>query len=133
MEVLFRELETQCELDAFDTTKNYIGEILLYAALLSLVVSRDLLGLVTEHAEDGVVLLPERWTRDRKVATQLVLHELMGYFRCSPPPLLVWLIENAQKIHEERPIVQERLATTVQPTAEALLKITGINMDTTVP
>ncbi len=106
MEVLFRELETQYELNAFDTTKNYIGEILLYAALLSLVVSRDLLGLVIEHAEDGVVLLPERWTRDRKVATQLVLHELMGYFRCSPPPLLVWLIENAQKIHEERPIVQ---------------------------
>jgi putative transposase len=36
-------------------------EILLYAALLSLLVSRDLLDLVTEQADNEIVFPPERW------------------------------------------------------------------------
>ena len=45
--LLFRELKTQYELDEFDTRKKYVIEFLLYTALLSLLVSRDLLDLVT--------------------------------------------------------------------------------------
>ncbi len=44
VELLFRELKTQYRLNEFDTTKKHVGEILLYAALLSLVVSRELAG-----------------------------------------------------------------------------------------
>jgi len=47
VETLFRELKTQYELDEFDTGDPDIVNILLYAVLLSLLVSRDLLGLVT--------------------------------------------------------------------------------------
>ena len=52
VELLFRELKTQYNLDEFDTSKKHIVEILLYAALLSLLVSCDLLDLVTEQAEE---------------------------------------------------------------------------------
>ncbi|PYZ02512.1 hypothetical protein C8039_20080 [Halogeometricum sp. wsp3] len=36
------------------------GKILLYAALLSLLVSRELLDLVTEQADDEIVFPPEQ-------------------------------------------------------------------------
>jgi hypothetical protein len=112
-------LKTQYGLDEFDTTKKHIVEILLYAALLSLVVSRDLLNLVIEHAGDGIVFPPERWAATFRSHAQLILRELREYLAYSPPPLLQRLIEDAQKIHKQRPILQERLAATIQPTAEA--------------
>ena len=49
VELLFRELKTQYELDEFDTSNPVVVEILLYAAVLSLLVSRDLLDCVTEE------------------------------------------------------------------------------------
>jgi PAS domain S-box-containing protein len=48
---LFRELKTQYELDEFDTIKEHVVKILLYAALLSLLVSRVLLDLLTGHTD----------------------------------------------------------------------------------
>jgi len=118
-ELLFRELQTQYELDEFDTGKKYIVEILLYAALLSLLVSRALLDLVTEHAEDDIVFPPERWAATFRSHAQLILHRLGEFLGYSPPPLLERLIDDAQKIHQERQILQEELATVMQPTAEA--------------
>nr|CAA28524.1 unnamed protein product [Halobacterium salinarum] len=59
VELLFRELKTQYELDEFDTSDEHVVRILLYAALLSLLVSRDSLDLVTEQADD------ERCVSDR--------------------------------------------------------------------
>jgi len=50
---------------------------------------------------------------------QLILHELGEYLGYSPPPLLERLIEDAQKIHQQRPILQETLATAAQPRCEA--------------
>ncbi|ELY62439.1 IS4 family transposase [Natronococcus jeotgali] len=119
VELLFRELKTQYELDEFNTTKEHIVEILLYAALLSLVVSRDLLGLVVEHADEGIVFPPERWAATFRSHAQLILRDLREYLAYSPQPLLQRLIEDAQKIHQQRPILQEQLATTIQPTIEA--------------
>ena len=58
--MLFRELKTQYELDEFGTSEPAVVEILVYAALLSLLVSRDLFGLVTEVADDQTVFPPER-------------------------------------------------------------------------
>ncbi len=37
----------------------------------------------------------------------------------SPPPTLGRLIADAQKIHKQRPFLQERLATAIKPAAEA--------------
>ncbi|RLM53134.1 IS4 family transposase [Halobellus sp. Atlit-31R] len=119
VELLFRELKTQYNLDEFDTSKTYIVEILLYSALLSLLVSRDLLDLVTEEADDEIVFPPERWAATFRSHAQLILYELGEYLGYSPPPLLERLIEDAQKIHKQRPILQETLATATQPRCEA--------------
>jgi len=119
VELLFRELKTQYELDEFDTSDEHVVKILLYAALLSLLVSRDLLDLVTEQADDELVFPTERWAATFRSHAQLILHELGEYLGYSPPPLLERLIEDAQKIHKQRPILQETLATATQPRCEA--------------
>jgi IS4 transposase len=118
VELLFRELKTQYELDEFNTSKSHVVEILLYSALLSLLVSRDLLDLVTDVADEEIVFPPERWAATFRSHAQLLLHELGEYLGYSPPPLLERLIEDAQKIHQQRPILQERLATAAQPRGE---------------
>jgi IS4 transposase len=114
VELLFRELKTRYELDEFDTTKKHIVKILVYAALLTLIVSRTLLDLVTEHAEDDAVFPPERWAATFRSHAQLILKELSQHLGYSPPPLLERMAEDAQKIHQGRPILQERLATATQ-------------------
>jgi putative transposase len=119
VELLFRELKTQYELDEFDTSDEHVVKILLYAALLSLLVSRDLLDLVTEQADDELVFPTERWAATFRSHAQLILHELGEFLGYSPPPLLDRLIEDAQKIHKQRPILQETLATATQPRCEA--------------
>lgn len=113
------ELKTQYELDEFDTSNPDVVEILLYAALLSLLVSRDLLDLVTEQADDEIVFPPERWAATFLSHAQLILHELSEYFGYSPPPLLEQLIGEAEKIHQQRPILQETLATATQARCES--------------
>jgi putative transposase len=113
---LFRELETQYGLDEVDTSNPAVVEILLYAALLSLLVSRELLDLVTEQADDEIVFPPERWVATFRSHAQLILHRLGEYLGYSPPPLLDRLITDAQKIHRERQILQEQLATATQST-----------------
>jgi len=117
-ELIFRELKTQYELDEFDTSKEHVVEILLYAALLSLLVSRELLALLTEHAADEIVFPPERWAATLRSHAQLLLYRLGDYLGYSPPPLLDRLVEEAQKIHQERQILQEKLASVMQPTVE---------------
>jgi len=102
---LFHELKPQYELDEFDTSNPAVVEILLYAALLSLLVSRDLSDLVTEQADDEMVFPPERWAATFRSHDQLILHELGEFLGYSPPPLLEQLIEDAQKIHQQRPIL----------------------------
>jgi putative transposase len=118
VELLFRELKTQYELDEFNTSNPDVVEILLYAALLSLLVSRDLLDLITKQADDEIVFPPERWAATFRSHAQLILHELSEYLGYSPPPLLERLIEDAQKIHQHRPVLQETLATATQPRCE---------------
>ncbi|GAA0276031.1 hypothetical protein GCM10009000_109370 [Halobacterium noricense] len=46
IELLLQELKTRYELYKFDTPKKHIVEIVVYTALLTLLVSRDLLSLV---------------------------------------------------------------------------------------
>ncbi len=82
-------------------------------------VSRDLLGLIREHADDGVVFPPERWAATFRLHAQLILRELRRYLAYSLPPLLQRLIEDAQKIHKQRPILQATRAATSQPAVEA--------------
>ena len=65
----------------------------------SLLVSRNLLDLVTEAADEELVFPPERWAATFRSHAQLTLHELGEFLGYSPSPLLERLIEGAQKIH----------------------------------
>jgi putative transposase len=109
-------------LDELDTSNPNVVKILLYAPLLSLLVSRDLLDIVTEQADDKIVFPPERWVTTSQSPAQHILHELGEYLGYSPPPLLKRLIEDAQKIHQQRPILQEMLAIATQPRCKILTK-----------
>ena len=111
VERLFRELKMQYELDEFETMKTHIVKILVYAALLSLLVSRELLALVTEYANEEIVFPPRHWVATVRAHAQFILHELGAFLGYSLPPLLERLIEDAQKIHKQRPVLQETLAT----------------------
>ena len=115
--LLFRELKTLYDLDEFNTSNAAVVQILLYAAVLTLLVSRELLGLVIEHAGDDAVFPPERWASTFRSHAQQILKRLSDYLDYSPPPLLERIAADAQKIHQERPILQEQLATVAQPTA----------------
>ena len=113
VELLFRELKTRYALGEFNTTKKHVIEIFAYAALLTLLVSRELLDSLSGHAADDAVFPSERWAATRSHA-QLILHELSQYLGYTPPPLIDWMAEDGQKIHRERAILQERLATVTQ-------------------
>jgi len=63
------------------------------------------------------VFPPERWAATFRSHAQLILHELGEYLGYSP--LLERLIEDAQMIHKQRPILRETLATATQPGCEA--------------
>ena len=116
---MFRELEKQCGLNEFNTSNPDVVEILLYAALLSLLMSRDLLDLVIEQIDDEIMFSPERRVATFWSHAQLILYELGEYLGYSPPPLSERLIEDAQKIHKQRPISQETLAAATQPRCES--------------
>ena len=118
VELLFRELKTLYDLDEFDTTNPAVVEILLYAAVLTLLVSRELLELVIEHTDDDAVFPPERWAATFRSHAQRILKRLSDYLGYSPPPLLERIVTDAQKIHQQCPILQERFATATQPAAE---------------
>jgi hypothetical protein len=86
----------------------------VYAALLTLLVSRELLDLVSEHAADEAVFPSERWAATFRSHAQLILYELSQHIGYTPPPLMDRMAEDGQKIHYERLIPQERLATATQ-------------------
>ena len=117
VKLLFRELRKLYDLDGFDTSNPAVVQIRLYASVLTLLVSRELLALAIEHADEDAVFPSERRVCDRKVAAQRILKRLSNYLDYSPPPLLDRMAADAQKIHQQRPVLQERFATAAQPTA----------------
>jgi putative transposase len=93
-------MKMQYELGEFNTSNPDVAvEISLYATLLSLLVSRDLVDLVIEQADDEIVFPPGRWAATVRSHARLILHELGKYLGYSPPPLLERLLEDVQKIH----------------------------------
>ena len=65
-----------------------------------LVVSRELLDLVIEYAEEDAVFPPERWAATLRSHAQRILKRLSNYLDYSPPPLLERMAADAQKIHQ---------------------------------
>jgi putative transposase len=71
-----------------------------------------------EQSDDKIVFPSERWTATFQSHAQLIIHEVDEYLGSSSPPLLERLIEDAKKINQQRPILQETLATATQPRCE---------------
>ena len=84
-------------------------------------MSRELLALLTEHATDNIVFPPERWAATLRSHAQLLLCRLGDYLGYSPPPMLDRLVEEAQKIHQERQILQEELVTVMQTYSDSVV------------
>ncbi|MBX0297047.1 hypothetical protein EGH23_19395 [Halomicroarcula sp. F27] len=89
VETLIREFKTRYELVKFDTSNaDVVKIIILYAALLSPLVTRDLLNLVTEQTDGEIIFLPERWAATFRSHVQLSFYELGEYLGYSPSTLL---------------------------------------------
>ena len=58
-----------------------------------------------ECAEDDAVFPPGRWVATLRSHAQLMLDDLGDSLGYLPPPLLERLIEDAQKIRRQRPIL----------------------------
>jgi IS4 transposase len=75
VELLFGELKRRCELNEFNAAKKHVVEILAYAALLTLLVSRELLDVENEYAEDEAMFPSERWALTFRSHAQFIFHE----------------------------------------------------------
>jgi putative transposase len=77
-ETLILELNTQYELEEFDTSNPDIMKLLLNVALLSLLVSRNLLDLVTKQATDELMFPLESSAVTFCSHAPLILHDSVG-------------------------------------------------------
>ena len=100
VELLFRELKSRYELGSFQTEKPHIVRIQVLAALLTLVVSRAILRVFVDHAEDcgdGATFPAERWATTFRSVAQLVLLDIAESYGYPPPDLSEFLYLEAQQ------------------------------------
>lgn len=111
VELLFRELKSQYALGEFETTKPHIVRIQVLAALVTLVVTRAILRVLVDHAEerdDQVVFRRERWARTVQSVAQLLLRELATSYGYPPPNLAAFLYQELTQPSPTRlPLVEE--------------------------
>jgi IS4 transposase len=87
LELLFRELKSQYGLGRFQTEKEHIVRIQAKAALLTPVVSRAIVRLFVDYAEelgDDCVFPTERWATTFRSYAQQVLSEIVVSFDYDP-------------------------------------------------
>ncbi|WP_254533450.1 IS4 family transposase [Natrinema gelatinilyticum] len=109
VELLFRELKSLYGLEKFQTSDPAIVELLVVAALLTLVVSRALLGIFQELFPE-TVFPRERWARTFRSLAQLILEELAQSFGHPPPNLPELLFRDARQPEKSRLLLSERVA-----------------------
>ena len=107
--MLFRELKSLYGLEKFQTSDPAIVELLIVAALLTLTVSRAVLG-VFQELFPKTVFPQERWARDRKVLAQLILMDLAQSFGYPPPNLSELMFRDARQPEKSRRLLSERVA-----------------------
>jgi hypothetical protein len=98
--LLFRELKSRYELGAFQSEKEHIVRIQVLAALLTLVVSRALLRVFVDQAnerQDGATFPAERWATTFRSVAQLVLLEIAAGYGYLRPNLAEFLYREAQQ------------------------------------
>jgi putative transposase len=112
IELLFRELKTTYGLDELPSSKPAVVEVLLLASILTLVVSRVLLGLLRDVAaerEEAVTFPPERLARVFEAVAPLLADRVARSLGYDPPDLLEFMYQEAQK-QQARPLMLESVA-----------------------
>lgn len=115
IEILFRELKSTYGLDELPSSKPAIVEVLILASILTLVVSRVLLGLLREVATDRgeeVTFPPERFARVFQSVAPLLADRMARYLGYDPPNLLELMYREAQK-QQSRPLLLEQVNGTL--------------------
>lgn len=110
VELLFRELKSQYGLGRFQTEKEHIVRIQVTAALLTLVVSRAILRLFVDHAEelgDTCVFPTERWATTFRSYAQQVLSEIVVSFDYDPNLPNTWYREARQPAPSRQTLLEE--------------------------
>jgi hypothetical protein len=120
--LLFRELKSQYSLDKFDTSKEHIVKIQIVAALLTLVVSRAILRLLVDHAEDrdeDCTFPRERWATTFRSYAQLILMELAELYEYPPPNIPELLYQEAKHPSSARMTLLEEVCVDLYAGSEA--------------
>jgi len=109
VELLFRELKSLYGLEKFQTSDPVIVEILVVAALLTLTVSRALLGMFQELFPETVFPY-KRWAKTFRSLAQLILEDLAQSFGHPPPNLPELMFRDARQPEKSRLLLGERVA-----------------------
>ena len=100
VELLFRELKSRYALEKFNTSKEHIVKIQITAALLTLVVSRAILRILVDHAEErgeDASFPTERWATTFRSYAQLILMELADLYGFPPSNIPELLYQEAKQ------------------------------------
>lgn len=114
VEVPFRESKSLYGLEKFQTSNPALVELLVVAALLTLVVSRALLGVLqaiypeTEFPRD-------RWAKTLRSFAQHILEDLTRSFGHYLPNLSEMILCNSRQPERLRLLLSERVAETFKP------------------
>ena len=114
VELLFRELKSRYGLEEFDTSKAHIVKIQITAALLTLVVSRAILRVLVDHAEErgeDATFPTERWATTFRSYAQLILMELADLYGFPPPNIPELLYQEAKQPSPGRKTLLEEVCS----------------------
>ncbi len=109
VELLFRELKSLYGLEKFQTSDPAIVHLLVVAALLTLTVSRALLGVFQELFPE-TVFPRERWAKTFRSFAQLILEDLAQSLGHPPPNLSELMFRDARQPEKSRLLLSERVA-----------------------
>lgn len=112
VELLFKELRTHYRLDQLPSSKRVVVESLVYAAILTLIVSRRLLEAVRRRLPEGRSIAPLRWAAVFCGIASDLLNALVGSLPRRTPPQDVWSLLACQAMdpHIGRPSAPVRMA-----------------------
>lgn len=115
VEVLFRELESRYKLDEISSTIPAIVEVLVLAAILTLVVSRVLLVVVRDGftKQGAQVVIPEEGCAKTFEAFAPTISDRLSTYLGHDPPNLVALMGKDALKKQSRPLLYEEVMASV--------------------
>ena len=111
VELLFKELRTHYRLDQLPSAKRAVVEALVYAAILTLIISRRLLHALRERLPSGRSIPPLRWAAIFCAIASDLLNALLRSLPRQVPPQDIWdlLLSQAMDPNLGRPTAPIRL------------------------